>query len=270
MGADIRQAFEATGVVRLEAAFTSDEASAMREAVWNHAERKGGLRRDDPSTWPQGWAGFNWKGLRRSSVFDPLTNNSAIRTAFDAIFGVAGWQHPAPGAQILFTLPRPGPWALPDSWHMDCGFERPTWPTFAVKAFAFFDDVGPRGGGTMVLSGTHRLVDRYRELLPPNTGGGKENWRRFLKSDRWLSQLLYGAKRPDLGRSLVGESHEIEGVPVQVMELTGRPGDIVLTHLHIFHAVSPNTTPQPRQMLGKEIRASSPGNGNDVPPSWPT
>jgi hypothetical protein len=43
-------------------------------------------------------------------------------------------------------------------------------------------------------------------------------------------------------------------VPVQVVELTGSPDDVVVTHLHVFHARSPNTGTVPRLMLGKEIR----------------
>jgi hypothetical protein len=47
---------------------------------------------------------------------------------------------------------------------------------------------------------------------------------------------------------------EIDGVPVRVVELTGSPGDVVITHLHIFHARSPDTGTAPRLMLGKEVR----------------
>lgn len=53
---------------------------------------------------------------------------------------------------------------------------------------------------------------------------------------------------------LVGAAGEIDGVPVQVVELTGSPGDVVVTHLHVFHTRSPNTSTVPRLMLGKEIR----------------
>jgi len=47
---------------------------------------------------------------------------------------------------------------------------------------------------------------------------------------------------------------EIDGMPVQVVELTGSPGDVVITHQHVFHARSPNISTDPRLMLGKEIR----------------
>jgi Phytanoyl-CoA dioxygenase (PhyH) len=255
--ADVRRLFDQSGVVRLDGAFSADEAAAMRDAVWGYAERKAGLRAGDRSTWPEGWSGVSWKGLRRSQVFAPLTNNPAVTAALDAVFGIGGWDPPKLGAQILFTLPQSGPWVLPDGWHMDCGFEQPTWPVFAVKLFAFFGEVGPAGGGTMLLPGTHRLVDRYRRRIPPGTGGGKQHWRPFMKHDPWLAQLLDGARRPDLGRRLVGQSQEVDGVPVEVVELTGRPGDVVIAHLHVFHTASPNTAEHPRQMLGKAIAAAT-------------
>ncbi|MEQ7128478.1 phytanoyl-CoA dioxygenase family protein [Actinopolymorpha sp. B11F2] len=253
---EIRHRFEETGVIRMDAAFTPDEAAAMRDVIWRYAHHKAGVRFDDPSTWPEGaYPGVSWKGLKRNRAFLPLIENAALLTALEAIFGVGGWTPPKPGAQVLCTLPQPGPWVLPDAWHMDCGFEKSTWPVFAVKLFAFFGEVGPEGGGTMVLPGSHRLVDRYRTKLPPGTGGGKTNWRPFMKHDPWLAQLLEGKRMPDGGRSLVGQTREIDGIPVEVTELTGWPGDVVLTHLHIFHTASPNTGPQPRQMLGKAISA---------------
>jgi len=250
---DVRSCFGATGVVRLDRAFTADQATAMRDAIWQHAERQAGLRPADPA----GWAGppvLNWQGLSRDPVFGPLAGNHAVGEALDAIFGTGGWRRPRPGAQILFSLPEPEPWVLPDGWHMDCGFDHATWPAPAVKLFAFAGEVGPRGGGTMLLAGTHRLVDRYRAALPAPVGAGRENWLGFMRHHPWLARLLDGADRPDHGRPLVGEAAEIDGVPVQVVELTGSPGDVVLTHRHVFHARSPDTGTAPRLMLGKEIR----------------
>jgi hypothetical protein len=137
---------------------------------------------------------------------------------------------------------------------MDCGFEQAAWPLRSVKLFAFFGEVGARGGGTMLLPGTHRLVDRYREGLPTPAGAGKENWRSFMRHHPWLARLLDGAGLPEHGRTLVGAAGEIDGVPVQVVELTGSPGDVVVTHLHVFHARSPDTGTVTRLMLGNQIR----------------
>ena len=250
---DIRSRFEATGVVRLRGAFAAEQAAAMREAVWRHAERQAGLRPGDPASWA-GSPVLNWQGLKGNPAFGPLVGNQLVRDALDVIFGARGWQRPRPGAQILFSLPGPGPWVLPDAWHMDCGYEQATWPVRSVKLFAFFGEVGPRGGGTMLLPGTHRLVDRYRQGLPTLAGAGKQNWRPFMRHYPWLARLLDGAGLPGHGRPLVGAAGEIDGVPVQVLELTGSPGDVVVTHLHLFHDRSPNPGTVPRPMVGKEIR----------------
>ncbi len=249
----MRSCFGATGVVRLRGAFAAEQAAVMKAAVWRHAERQAGLRPGDPASWA-GSPVLNWQGLKHDPAFTPLVDNQSVRDALEVIFGARGWQPPRFGAQILFSLPEPGPWVLPDGWHMDCGFEEATWPVRSVKLFAFFGEVGPRGGGTMLLPGTHRLVDRYREGLPTPAGAGKENWQPFMRHHPWLARLLDGAGLPDHGRSLVGAAGEIDGVPVQVVELTGSPGDVVVTHLHLFHARSPNTDIVLRLMLGKEIR----------------
>jgi hypothetical protein len=250
---DIRSGFDASGVVRLRGAFTAEQAAALRSAMWLHAGRQAGLRPADPASWV-GSPTLNWQALSRDPVFRPLVDNQAVSDALDVIFGAGGWRRPRPGAQILFSLPEPDPWVLPDDWNMDCGFEHATWPVPAVKLFAFAGEVGPRGGGTMLLPGTHRLVDRYRQALPAPAGAGKENWRAFMRHHPWLARLLDGADLPGHGRPLVGEAVEIDGVPVQLVELTGSPGDVVITHLHVFHSRSPDTGSAPRLMLGKEIR----------------
>lgn len=257
---DLLAQFESAGVVRLVGAFSTSQATAMRDAVWDYAERKIGLRPDDRATWPTGWVPISWKPLKRSATFGPVTNNTPVSSALGAIFGEVGWETPKPGAQVLMSFPTPGPWTLPDSWHMDCGFERPTWPVFAVKLFAFFGPVEPMGGGTLVLSGSHRVVDRYRETIPPGTGEGKQNWRPFMKHHPELARLLHGDRLEDGGRSLVGQRYDVDGVPVEVLELTGQPGDVVIAHLHVFHAASPNTGHHPRQMLGKGIIGRGPAH----------
>ena len=87
-------------------------------------------------------------------------------------------------------------------------------------------------------------------------GGGKANWHPFLRRHPPLGDLLRGAARLDRGRSMVGDRYEVDGVPVDVVELTGAPGDVVITHLHVFHCGPPNTSDSPRYMLGKGALAA--------------
>src|SRR5437016_10099097 len=95
---DIRSRFEATGVVRLHSAFTADQAAAMRNAMWQQAERQAGLRPADPASWA-GLPVLNWQALSRDPVFRPLVDNQPVSDALDVIFGAGDWRRPRPGAQ---------------------------------------------------------------------------------------------------------------------------------------------------------------------------
>jgi hypothetical protein len=249
--------FERDGIVRLNKAFTAEQASAIRDTVWRHVERRSDVLLSDPATWATKLQ-ITFKPLKGKAVFAPLIDNPSVGLALDAIFGQNGWLPPkAPGAQILLTLPTTGPWVLPSGWHMDCGFAQPTWPVFAVKLFAFFDEVDAEGGGTLLLSGSHRLVERYAKTLPPGTGGNGVTWGRFMKQDPWLNELRRGGTAEEPNRHLLDTEHAVDGIPMRAVELTGSPGDVVITHLHVFHSAAPNVGSRPRQMLGGGIAAAT-------------
>jgi ectoine hydroxylase-related dioxygenase (phytanoyl-CoA dioxygenase family) len=208
----------------------------------------------------------SWKGLKRSRAFAGAFRNPAVSGGARRHLRRRRLAATPFGGQIPVTPPGRKPWVLPKGWHMDCGFEQPTWPVFAVKLFAFIGEVGPAGGGTMLLPGSHRLVDRYRSTFETPPVGGKANWHPFLRCHPPLGDLLRGAAQPEGGRSMVGRRYDIEGVPVEVVELTGSrgdtveltssPGDAFITHLHVFHSISPNTAAVPRQMLAKAFFAA--------------
>src|SRR5262249_47977401 len=77
--------------------------------------------------------------------------------------------------QLLFTLPNAPPWTLPSGWHADV-------PRLAshgspgVQMFACLDHMQPRGGGTLVIAGSHRIIDLGRVVR------GKE-FNRLLRQD---------------------------------------------------------------------------------------
>ena len=104
----------------------------------------------------------------------------------------------------------------------------------------------------------HHLVDRYRSTFEHPPGSGKDNWRPFLRRHPPLGDLLRGATMPDGGRSMVDRTLDVDGHDVEVRELRGAAGDVVITHLHVFHTVSPNTGPAPRQMLANTVFAGAP------------
>lgn len=140
---------------------------------------------------------------------------------------------------LLFTPPNAAAWTVPhNAWHLDM----PRLPTPGVpglQAFAFLDAVPVGGGGTLVVRGSHRLLNDRGSVRSRNV-------KRLLKREPWFRDLM-GRQAADRSRFL-GAPTEVCGVPVQVAELHGEPGDVVLTDLRLLHTIAPNASNLPRLM----------------------
>jgi hypothetical protein len=256
--AEQRDSFVQTGILRLPRAFSRDDADAMLDAVWRYVEHKSPLRRDDATTWQHPRISF--KGLKRNRAFGTLVDNSSVRSALDGIFGSGRWSSSKKGPQVLMTVPSEPPWILPHHlWHMDSDFARPTWPTFAVKLFACIAPLLPGGGATLAISGSHRLVERFAPALDADQrGGNRITWGRFMTQDPWLAELRRPGPEPDRTHRLVGSAHDANGIEVGIVEMHGDPGDVYITHLHVFHCASPNVAATPRVALATFVAATDP------------
>ena len=242
--------FANTGVAHLHAAFSAEEAAAMRAVTWSHLEQRYELRQHDPSTWPTDRRGISLKPLKGRREFTPVVANEALREVCDHVFGAQGWKPPGRGPRLLLTFPTPGPWAMPARWHCDISFHHASFPIPAVQLWAFIERVDPGGGGTLLLAGSHRLVDRYRHGLPEvHRRANGINYTRFMQQHPGLDHLWRGGTPENPRRELLGELHEVDGIQVQAIELSGEPGDMFISHGHVFHAAAPNTSTRPRLMM---------------------
>ena len=171
---------------------------------------------------------------------------------------------------VLVTFPDRvhGDWILPSSgWHYDFDLEENATALAGVQVFTFFGDVGPRGGGTLIVEGSHRLLSRFFAALTPaqRRVGHPELRRRFLRHDPWLRTLTSGGAA-DRVEHCMGETSCVRGVPVRVMELTGEPGDAVLCHPLMLHVGAPNRSDTPRFMRSQRIcvDGARPHDGSDA------
>jgi len=249
-----RAEFAERGVVWLRGAFSPDDAARMRRRVWARLARSG-VTEDDPATWASADVTGLSRRVRRDRVFAAL-GSPVVRGAVDDLLGQDAWDPPREWGTILVTFPGQGrAWVLPArGWHADYGWDRDPEPLFGVKVFAFFAGVRPRGGGTLVITGSHRVVARFAALLPPDQPYEGHLLGRYLRCDDWFRAL----SRPgddDFGRAarFMDREHHSDGTAVQVIELTGQPGDVVLTHPWVLHSGSPNTGGYPRMMLTKNL-----------------
>src|SRR5207237_1936970 len=95
---------------------------------------------------------------------EALIEEPALCAAVDALLGGRPFDrsiHKRP--QVLFTLPNADVWTLPPGWHTDSP-RLASGQSPGVQLFAFLDHVEPRGGGTLVVAGSHRLMNEGRSI----------------------------------------------------------------------------------------------------------
>ncbi len=130
--------------------------------------------------------------------------------------------------------------------------------------FGFLSNVGPLAGGTVVIEGSHRLVQQFVEKQPREKLGKMKTVRlALMDSEPWLRDLT---KVGDTAKRVerFTKTELVSGVPLRIVELTGEPGDIVLCHPWLLHAVAPNCGEFPRMMCVQRIHSKEPSDSSKV------
>lgn len=239
-----RDAFERDGVVCLRGWLPSETVLPARDAVLRRLERIGlwrdGAWRLDALPPDRRLKAREVIGNRHPELAE-LCEGPPVRALVDELLAgreVDAGFHPRP--QVLFTLPGAEPWALPNTWHTD-GPRLASGRMHGVQLFTFLETVEPRGGGTMAVAGSHKLLNDGRTLVA-------KQMRRELLAEPFFRQLWSGApvrwaEDEALPRAAVAN------LPLHVLEMTGEPGDLWLTDMRVFHTGSPNVRTRPRLMV---------------------
>lgn len=247
--------FMERGWLRLPEAFPRETALQMQAFMWAHLERMHGFRQDEPGSWRlQGWSPdkppYNWTTLRLNRCKDdPIWKELATPRMVAAIEELMS-AHAASLTQSWgafvprFPTQDPAtPWDLPTRW--SCyGSPDGGW---TMRTRTLYSEVTPRGGATLVVEGSHRLLRQYFESLPTSerVGHGQRHSQRFLQRHDYLAELTgKAADRGERVRRFMEETTVVDGVPLRVIELTGQPGDVFFT-LPMVAAASRNLTKTP-------------------------
>lgn len=241
-----RREFDDTGLLHLPSAIPEPQVCAMREILWAELAGKYGFRPDTPEAWREGPV-FGLQHVGRKGGFAGMMS-PALCAALDDLFAPDGWERPVHWGTPLVTFPFRGRrWEVPhQTWHLDVygglGVQR----AFGeVTVFAFLDSVSSQGGATVAVIGTHRLI---QEL----SAGGKAkirsaDGRRLLaETHPWLRDLWSEEFSETRRQRLMEEGAIVRGVPVKVVEITGKAGDIVVMHSSVLHTPSLNCSGKPR------------------------
>ena len=243
LNADEVTAFAARGYVCVNDAFSSEAALEMQDVMWRELLEAFGIDRTDRATWHQ-----PPHDLRRSKT-DPgqlAMNTERLLGACDALLDAGSWGTPTHWGRVLVTFPDDSPteWTVPTGvWHWDSALHENVGGVERLVVFTFFSEVETGGGGTLIVEGSHRLLQSFHEQLPAGERelAHRKLRKRFLEWDPWLQRLSGLEPVPaDRNGYFMGASRDVRSIPSRVVELTGRPGDAVICHPLMLHTTAPN------------------------------
>lgn len=235
--------FADRGVVKIEGMLDAGKAHAARAMIEELAREHGVLT---ASRWMKSASRFGYPKPFRSAL-NALTKSERFPDLVGAPMAALAERLVgapvtvlAPGQQLLFTLPGEGSWSVPsDVWHIDIG--RPgDGASPGLQAFALLGDVAPRGGGTLVVAGSHRLHNHSGEL-------SSKQLKQALGREPWFRALFDPGRAPI--ERLDAAKGRAEDVELEIVELTGRAGDVYLMDLSVLHTPAPNASDTARMML---------------------
>ncbi len=251
--------FNQSGILRMPGAVTKSAADEMLGTVWDCLRERYHIHRDSLDTWPEpeirpamqisGAHRFTGTHHLPKSVTFEQVGSAIVCGAVDDLLGPGNWQRPDRWGTLLVAFPEStGPWDLPSTnWHLDFPVSRSTSGLDAVRIFTCLAKLSPGSGGTLFVSGSHRLVQnlvRQGERL-----ASAEARKRLIRAHLWVKALCSRDETDNRVQRFMSNGTAIDGVEVRVVEMTGEPGDVIFTHPMILHAAALNCSSVPRFVL---------------------
>jgi ectoine hydroxylase-related dioxygenase (phytanoyl-CoA dioxygenase family) len=244
-----RERFDARGLVKLPGLITRTAAEEMADRLWRDMARKDGVNRREPKTW-RTERPAHFRSLQDSDAFKAM-GGPAVRALLDDLMGQDRWEVPAHWGLPLVCFPQPhGRWDVPTTnWHIDLPSNPGNRRKLVGRVFLLLAPLRPQGGGTLVALGSHRIVDRIVACAGERLSSA--DVRKQLKNHhRWFYDLMTPDKsRRDRTAWFMDAETDVDGVALQVEEMTGEPGDVLLMHPSALHAGAPNMMAEPRLAL---------------------
>jgi len=201
-----------------------------------------------------------------------------LKQEVDKLFGRDHWVAHDLWYSLLSVPGLSNDWNIPKkTWHADEPVIVNESLPLSIFTFVFLDNVESRSGATTVITGTHRQGERIAEvkgaphasllsaydpqiknisknleninILEPqdllNTLKDESEWFRDLSKDDGPNERI---------AKFMKEGTSIEGMKHRVIELTGKPGDIIFLDPRCLHSGSSISSQKPRQVIRLDFR----------------
>ena len=239
-----KRVFDERGIIKVKAAFDAKIAADLEDELWRRFENWG-IKRGNPASWEsleEPTIRKVMKGTRRVRGLESIYNARSDQIA-TALAGETEFEKQK--ALLLLTFSRQHQYiedeVVPSSiWHSDTP-NIPGEGLSGVIVLGFINHVRPRGGGTMVITGSHRLFETSTSAITSKMA------KRRLRKYPYFRELL-SKKTTDRERFL-NEPGFVNDIELQVVELTGEPGDAYFVNGSVLHTLSRNYQPDPRMMV---------------------
>lgn len=245
LNAQQRQTFRDRGVLRIEGLLDREVLNVAMTELWARLAAQG-------LSAETGWLGASGKRTGAIVAVPKALKNLQKQPQFAALLGqnvvdivdelLEGRAHATmvDYVQLLFTLPNVHEWRLPHKiWHLDMPRNQEA-SIPGVQIFACLNKVEPGGGGTVVVAGSHRLLNHGEFIRSRDV-------KKLLMREQWFSDLMSDCVED---RSVfMTDAGVVDGVEVQVIEMCGEPGDVYFVDMRSLHNLAPNARDVPRVML---------------------
>jgi hypothetical protein len=274
--ADVEQFIE-LGYIRLKEAYPRQAALEAQDFLWDRVVEQYpeyGLKKDDPETWQavlEKDASGTWPTIHLREFYNgPLfkaCETQRLAGAIEDLIGVGRWAlknepHNWGWWPINFAVGAAQPWTVASSgWHWD-GMGRQHFvnsPEQGLLVLPCFSDVASRGGGTLIATGSHKIVSRYLSRFPegqPNNVAISE----CAAEHPWLAELTGKTDTAEnrIQKFMETTTNDGQGTELRVIETIAEAGDVMLAHPFMFHAASQNHSGKPRFMCNRAAPLTAP------------
>jgi hypothetical protein len=247
-------AYKADGFLKVPGLFDEEIALEIQREIWMELDEKFGIKEYSPSTWKTPL--YSPRKAKYSPINKKLINDD-FRTIIDTLIGKENWKEPNSWGGFLVTFPTNdiNSWSLHDKlWHWDYELFRED-NHGALLIFSFYSVVSARGGGTLLIKGSHRLLNTWKHLLSAEQINKKHSFHRkeIQRLHPYLNKLTTSPEDvSEHVKFFMEQETVIDKIPLQVIELTGNPGDVVFCHPRLIHAPAGiNLNDHPRMMRTK-------------------
>lgn len=267
--ADVEQFIE-LGYIRVKQAYSREAALKAQRFLWDQINDRYPdlqLNPDDPSTWQDvidrdaeaAQVSIHLREFFNGPEFKAC-ETSRLAGAIEDLVGEGRWAlkdepHNWGWWPINFAVGKNRPWTVSETgWHWD-GMGRKHFvdsPEQGLLVLPCFSDVGSRGGGTLLATGSHKVVARYLARHPEGIDIREAN-EGCSSEHPWFVELTGRTSRSKdrNAKFMAASTIDDDGIELQVIETIAEAGDVMLAHPFIYHAASQNHAAIPRFMCNR-------------------